>query len=81
MKDSDLRPLPSRNHYLISMVVVGALSLHGGALWAAVSYRFLNVSSYPNPLLALGISAGSSLSGLGLLLLLIAWTIAAARHR
>jgi len=80
MTDSDLRPLPSRNPYLISMVVVGFLLLLGGGLWAAVSYRNLNLSSY-NPLLALGVSAGSFLSGLGLLVLLIAWTIAAARHR
>ena len=80
MTDSHLRPLQSRNPYLISMVVVGTLALLVGALWAAVSYHYLNLSSF-NPLLALGISVGSSLSGFGLLLLLIAWTIAAARHR
>ena len=81
MTHSDLRPLQSRNPYLISMVVVGTLAWIVGALWAALSYRYLNVSSYQNPLLALGISVGSFLSGFGLLLLTIAWTIAAARHR
>jgi len=69
-----------RNHYLISMAVVGIVALLGGLIWVAVAYRMSSATD-TSPVVLLGITLGSWLSGFGLVLLVIAWTIAAARHK
>jgi hypothetical protein len=79
MADQYNQTLHGRNHYLISMAAFGIVAMLGGLIWALIAYR-LSPTDHANPLLLIGIVWGGWLSGFGLLLLVIAWTVAAARH-
>jgi hypothetical protein len=79
MAEQYIQTQQGRNHYLISMTAFGVVAMLGGLIWVLIAYR-LSLTDNGNPWLLIGTVWGGWLSGFGLLLLVIAWTVAAARH-
>lgn len=78
-------PTPARpNPYLRAMLLVGILLFLTGVVWAILGITMINPAQPLSSDLVkaqLGIAIGTSLGGFGLFLLLVAWIIAAAKHR
>lgn len=80
MNDDYPPATPRRNAPLIAMAVVGAILTLGGAIITFVASAAILKGAF-NPSLGLMVTYTSSLAGLGVLLLVIAWTVAAARYK